>query len=867
MASNFGGEEIYRECGMLKSHERFHSANGKRLILVADDEFINREVLRAVLMADYELEFAENGEVALAKMRENSDTLSLVLLDLQMPMMSGIEVLREAKADPQISQIPILVVTADQKAEVECLTLGAADFVPKPYPDPDVILARVLKTIELSEDRQIIRQTERDALTGLYNREYFYRYAEQYDQFHKESGMDAIVVDVNHFHMINERFGNAHGDAVLKLIGQSLVSQVNGLGGIVCRRESDIFLVYCPHGLDYAELLERTTAHSSQLDGKDTHIWLRMGVYANVDKSLDVVRRFDRAKMASDTVRGSFTTQIGYYDKELHEREIYEERLIEGFDEAIREHQFTVHFQPKFDIQPEIPVLASAEALVRWNHPEMGMIVPGIFIPLFEENGLIQTLDLYVWRETAARIREWHDRFGFAVPVSVNVSRIDMYDPHLVETLLEVLAENDLAPADLLLEITESAYTQDSDQIIATVNKLRRLGFNVEMDDFGTGYSSLNMISTLPIDALKMDMQFIRTAFSEDGDTKMLEVVIDIADYLSIPVIAEGVETEDQMLALRDMGCDYVQGYYFSRPVPADEYERFLIERKEVAGTEAVQRLVPPTYATGYGKRPFEYITQALSSAYECICYVDADTDHYVEFGPEGKRDDLQIEGSGADFFGEPLQRMLGSVHPEDAMRVDLSLRKEALLSQLALTMPFYLTYRVMGPDGPVFYSLEATRPRNREGNHVVLGVRNVDAQIREADAERRMLGLNYASFAQALASDATRVFHVDADSGSYVEFEADGFRQEVSRVSDGADFFTERAGRLLKGVAAESRDAVAAFLGREGLVDALSKNMAALMRYRASDGGFCRMKAVWADGESRRHIVVGISREGAPTR
>ena len=164
---------------MLKSHEKFHSANGKRQILVADDEFINRELMRAVLQDGYDLLFAADGREALDAMRASKDTLSLVLLDLMMPVMSGMEMLRQAKADPEIARIPIIVISADQDSEIECLNIGATDFIPKPYPAAGVILARVRRTIELSEDRDIIQSTERDPLTGLYNREYFYRYAEQ----------------------------------------------------------------------------------------------------------------------------------------------------------------------------------------------------------------------------------------------------------------------------------------------------------------------------------------------------------------------------------------------------------------------------------------------------------------------------------------------------------------------------------------------------------------------------------------------------------------------------------------------------------------------------------------------------------------
>lgn len=235
-------------------------------------------------------------------------------------------------------------------------------------------------------------------------------------------------------------------------------------------------------------------------------------------------------------------------------------------------------YQPKYNIASEPPALGGAEALVRWVHPEFGMVSPGVFIPLFEEKGLIQKLDLYVWQTAAAQVADWKKRFGVSVPVSVNVSRIDMYDPDITNTIASLREQFGLCGEDIHLEITESAYTENADHIISKVTELRENGFRIEMDDFGTGYSSLNMISRLPIDILKLDMSFVRGAFAKGRDTRMIEIIIDIAKYLNVPVIAEGVETEEQYLALKELGCDYIQGYYFSKPVPADEFEQFLKE-------------------------------------------------------------------------------------------------------------------------------------------------------------------------------------------------------------------------------------------------------------------------------------------------
>ncbi|MBQ9612000.1 MAG: response regulator, partial [Lachnospiraceae bacterium] len=227
---------------MLKSHDKFHSVNGKRLILVADDEIINRMLLGEILSEEFEVIYAEDGTKALEEVRQNKDRLSLILLDIMMPELSGMEVLRVIKSDPGLSHIPVMVVTSDQESEIESLSLGASDFISKPYPPVGVILARVRRTIELSEDRQIIQVTERDALTGLYHREFFFSYADQFDLFHADMEMDAVVVDIQHFHMINERFGREYGDEVLRRIGERLLEMIRPYGGIVCRKEADTFL-------------------------------------------------------------------------------------------------------------------------------------------------------------------------------------------------------------------------------------------------------------------------------------------------------------------------------------------------------------------------------------------------------------------------------------------------------------------------------------------------------------------------------------------------------------------------------------------------------------------------------------------------
>ena len=553
----------------------------ERRILVVEDEFVNQEILKSLIGEAYEVVPAYTGAEAMELVRTQHETLSLILLDLNLPDIQGLELLRRIREDAAFSRLPVIVMTADREAEVESLTLGAIDFIPKPYPQQKVILARVRRTIELSEDRDILRWTERDHLTGLYNKEFFYRYAAQLDAYHKDAPADAILLNINHFRTLNDRYGKSYGDEVLKRVAESMLEIVKDTGGIVCRSEADTFLIYCPHCGDYDAMLAKAGVSMPGSGGSGSRVRMRMGVYANVDKTLDVERRFDRAKMAADTVKSNYANAIGLFDNTLRETELRSEQLIEDFPAALRERQFLVFFQPKFDVHRDEPMLSSAEALVRWRHPKLGMISPGVFIPLFENNGLIQALDQYVWADAAAHIRAWKERLGVALPVSVNVSRVDLLDPSLVDKLQRIVSDNGLSYGELLLEITESAYTADAEQIIQKVHQLRRLGFRIEMDDFGSGYSSLSMLSSLPIDALKLDMQFIRNAFRQHKDTRLLEAMIRLAESFEVPTIAEGVETEEQLLALKAMGCGIVQGYYFSRPLPAGEFEAFLIENRE----------------------------------------------------------------------------------------------------------------------------------------------------------------------------------------------------------------------------------------------------------------------------------------------
>ena len=546
-----------------------------RKMLIVDDEFIEREMLGHMLDDMYEVAYAENGAEAADIIRREKNTLSLVILDLHMPVLDGYSLLEIMRSDTDLRRIPAIVLTSEKDAEVRSLHLGAADFITKPYEVPDVVRARVRHAIELAEDTIIIHETQRDELTGLFNKQFFFEYGKRLDEQNGFMPMDALVIDINRFHLVNELYGRNYGDKLLQQIGNSLHELVSRTGGLACRSGSNSFCVYLPHSDSLRESLNAHIAKLDELTG-DKKISIRLGVYSDDGSGPDMQQRFDCASLACAKLRGSYFTNYEFYDETLHNKEIHSERLINDMDMALEQKQFKVFFQPKYNICGDKPVLASAEALVRWSHHEFGMVSPGEFISLFEDNGLIQKLDHYVWNEAAAQIKRWKDTLGVTIPVSVNVSRVDVFDPMLESILDKILENNGITSSELLLEITESAYTDNSQQIIDTVKGLRDKGFCIEMDDFGSGYSSLNMLTSLPIDALKLDMKFIRNICTDKKACRLVEIMIEIARLLEVPVIAEGVETKEQMMLLKELGCDIIQGYYFSKPLPPEEFEKLI---------------------------------------------------------------------------------------------------------------------------------------------------------------------------------------------------------------------------------------------------------------------------------------------------
>ncbi len=445
-----------------------------------------------------------------------------------------------------------------------------------------VILLLLARSIWAEKKAQtLIAATETDDLTGLYNRDYFFHYANSMYRKNPKTPMDAIVLNIEQFHSVNALHGMAFGDHVLRILGNTLREVADEKGGIAGRFGADRFDVYCRHTEDYRSILDLL---QNKLDAlaSNTSIRLRMGVMP-WQENLEPVELFDRARTACSMARGHYKDHLIVFDEKVREGELLEQRLLNDLRRALDSYEFEVYYQPKYDIQSDPPKLVSAEALIRWQHPELGLITPDSFIPLLERNGKIGEVDKYVWSEAARQIARWKARFGVTMPVSVNLSRVDVFDPDLEKTLDRILAQNGLDHDALKLEVTESAYTENAEQVIQVVENLRQKGYTVEMDDFGTGYSSLNMLSAMPIDVLKMDRTFIQNIENDEKDVHLVALILGIAKNLNIPVIAEGVETEQQLKLLKDLGCVLAQGYFFSRPLHPTEFEEKYLQDGEIA--------------------------------------------------------------------------------------------------------------------------------------------------------------------------------------------------------------------------------------------------------------------------------------------
>ena len=546
----------------------------QKKILVVEDNELNRAMLVEILSDQYTTLEAENGKEALEILRKTRDDISVILLDVVMPVMDGYAFLDVVRQDPRLSLIPVIVMTQNNSEDVEvsALSHGATDFVPKPY-RPQVILHRIASILHLQETAAMVNQLRYDRLTRLYSKEFFFRKAQEVLVRNPDKEYNIVCSNIVNFKLYNDTFGIPAGDRLLKNFAAA-IEEFQGEGVVAGRYGGDRFVILQERGREIAQrsIFERSMRADRPDDLRNVDI--KWGIYEITDRYLPMEYMCDRAMLAADSIKGQYNQIIAIYDDALRKKLLREQNITSSMEAALENNQFTVYFQPKYRASDSR--LCGAEALVRWIHPEWGFMSPGEFIPLFEKNGFISKLDQFVWERTCAQIREWQDKGYPPLPVSVNVSRADVFQSDLAESLSNLTKKYGIDPKLLHLEITESAYTENSKQIISMVDQLRARGFIIEMDDFGSGYSSLNMLSQLKLDVLKLDMKFVQSETSQGTDRGVLRLVVEMAHRMNLSVVAEGVETQQQLSRLQEIGCDYVQGYLFSKPIPAADYDTML---------------------------------------------------------------------------------------------------------------------------------------------------------------------------------------------------------------------------------------------------------------------------------------------------
>lgn len=458
---------------------------------------------------------------------------------------------------------------------------------------------KIIITLKKSE-RTCERDVAIDMLTGLLNRSAFAEWIRDILDKGCEQAQEKYIVvyfDVQRFKTVNDMLGMNEGDRLLNHIARVIEKAVEGKGA-ACRIGSDrfSFITSCdPERMN--DLVENLFEKISEID-LPFEITCNAGIYIIEDKSLPAEAIIDRAIMAQSPVKGSYTRRFNYFTEDLRERLLTEQEVTGMMRAALKGEHFVIHYQPQYN--HSTGMLVGAEALVRWCHPEKGLIPPGRFIPVFEKNGFITKLDMYVFEKVCIFLRKCIDKNLPVVPVSTNLTRYDIFAPNFIEMLEETRKKYDVPSKYIRVEITESAALGNSQFINAAVRKLHNYGYIVEMDDFGSGYSSLNILKDIDFDIIKLDMRFLESKQDEKnrGGT-ILSSVVRMVNWLGLPVIAEGVETIAQADFLRSIGCDYVQGFLYSRPLQEEAYEE-LISGAGVGTTIPQMKLIDTLNAANF---------------------------------------------------------------------------------------------------------------------------------------------------------------------------------------------------------------------------------------------------------------------------
>ena len=421
----------------------------------------------------------------------------------------------------------------------------------------------------------------RNVLTGLFFKNAFYKEVEEYIKAIKPETYMLVAIDIEHFRFFNKLYGTAEGDKLLKHVGRCLEDICAENGGVAGYMGLDNYAILMPNKDELLKKLKNDIADGVRKLNNAAGFLPAFGVVVINDTGMTAAALYERATIALSYVFGNYANRVCYFADEMISRIEEELVLLSEIQEGLDKEEFTFFVQPQCDISTG--KIVGGESLVRWKHGEKGLISPGVFIPVLEKNGFIADLDKYVWEKVCQWLRDWMNKGYKPVPISINVSRIDIFTMDVVAFLKELLDKYEIPPRFLKIEITESAYAESDDKVIRTVKQLRDSSFLVMMDDFGSGYSSLNMLKSVAVDVLKIDMCFLDIDENEEEKgIGILESVVNMARQMKIPIIVEGVETKKQEDFLLKMGCRYMQGYYYYKPMDITKFEELISDERNV---------------------------------------------------------------------------------------------------------------------------------------------------------------------------------------------------------------------------------------------------------------------------------------------
>lgn len=619
-----------------------------------------------------------------------------------------------------------------------------------------------------------------DAATGLLGKEAFFDEAAAYLRHSGARDVSIVCFDVDHFKLFNDLHGLDCGDELLRYLGRALALRFSPDGAQpLARLAADTFAL-CATGIR-PERVERILVDISSECPNGIDAIVRAGVYRIEDPASPVSIMCDRAVIALRTVKGSYFDRVALYDPGMREALVLEREVVAGIESALREDRIELFLQPKCNIRTG--KIVGAEALARWRHPERGIVAPGEFIPLIERNGLVRSLDLRVWEKTAAWIRGLIDEGVQPVPASVNVSRADIYLVDVAAELHALVERYGIEPSLIEVEITESAYSERPDRIVAAFDELAERGFTVLMDDFGSGYSSLNMLKDINVDVLKIDMRFLDRDDRRSKD--IMESVIRMARWLDLPVIAEGVETREQVNFLLDVGCSYAQGYYYARPMEAAAFEALLTDGSKVQHEQcALQDARRPILDFRDLLHENTISDRMLSSIIGSVAlYSYADGDLRLIRGNEAYRRLIATLGEGVN-GAEEGGSLLPFVHDED---------RDALVAAAEETVRscpddgVEVVVRRMGTNGCHWHKMRLFHLNTTNGSATVYGsVTDVTERMEYMEALRK----SEQRFEMTLEASGTVVFELDIPTRTarYSEFlqQAFGLAETVANAPEG---------------------------------------------------------------------------------